>query len=145
MYHCKECISFDFCFRCMMDRDTIHPKDHDFVVSPSLDCPETPQNLAAVVLIICLPIRQTFATRHRPRSRPRTNQGRILLVERMIYRKRTQMTLSKGKNPVCDWEKVVPKAGCKMLRNLYRITCVRTCFLTMGRHSSSTITLYHYR
>lgn len=35
-YRCTTCIDFDLCFRCVLDKDIIHPKDHEFTVSWSL-------------------------------------------------------------------------------------------------------------
>lgn len=35
-YHCTTCMDFDLCFRCALDKDILHPKDHEFTVSGSL-------------------------------------------------------------------------------------------------------------
>lgn len=35
-YHCKTCIDFDLCSRCVLDKDVLHPKDHEFTVRRSL-------------------------------------------------------------------------------------------------------------
>lgn len=108
MYHCTECISFDFCFRCMMDRDTIHPKDHEFIVCPSLECPATSQNLAITMLITGLPIRRPFAIGQRPKTRvrrsrrktPLSKQRRGLRKNLLISRRKT--LLSKETTPMCQ-------------------------------------------
>ena len=34
-HHCQDCIDFDFCFRCILDKDIIHFKDHRFSDEPA--------------------------------------------------------------------------------------------------------------
>ena len=34
-YRCSDCLDFDFCFRCILDKDVIHFKDHSFTVEPA--------------------------------------------------------------------------------------------------------------
>ena len=34
-YRCDDCFDFDFCFRCILDKDNIHFKDHSFSVQPA--------------------------------------------------------------------------------------------------------------
>lgn len=35
-FHCMTCIDFDFCFRCVLDKDILHPKNHTVTVIGSL-------------------------------------------------------------------------------------------------------------
>lgn len=34
-YRCDDCFDFDFCFRCILDKDVIHFKDHSFSIKPA--------------------------------------------------------------------------------------------------------------
>ena len=34
-YRCGDCYDFDFCFRCILDKDIIHFKDHSFSIQPA--------------------------------------------------------------------------------------------------------------
>lgn len=34
-HHCTACADFDFCFRCILDKDIIHFKDHEFTNEPA--------------------------------------------------------------------------------------------------------------
>ncbi len=34
-HHCTDCVDFDFCFRCILDKDIIHFKDHAFTNEPA--------------------------------------------------------------------------------------------------------------
>lgn len=34
-YRCDDCFDFDFCFRCILDKDAIHLKDHSFSIQPA--------------------------------------------------------------------------------------------------------------
>ena len=34
-YRCGDCFDFDFCFRCILDKDIIHFKDHSFSIEPA--------------------------------------------------------------------------------------------------------------
>lgn len=34
-HHCADCMDFDFCFRCILDKDIIHFKDHRFSDEPA--------------------------------------------------------------------------------------------------------------
>lgn len=34
-YHCKTCFELDLCSRCVLDKDVLHPKDHEFTVRRS--------------------------------------------------------------------------------------------------------------